>query len=164
MNDGRRIRQWVLPTNHDTERLGAALGAAVRSGDLILLFGQLGAGKTTFTRGIARGIGIDQPVMSPTFTLVREHPGALPLFHMDFYRLTRAEEAEEAGLADYLQRAGVCVIEWPECALDALPDDRLELYFSVFDDDARAIQAVSAGRRAEDLLDAWEACHADPVD
>ncbi len=160
MSEAHRTRQWMASTPDDTERLGQALGEAVRSGDLVLLQGQLGAGKTTFTRGIARGMGIDQPVMSPTFTLVREHPGAVPLFHMDFYRLTQADEAEDVGLDDYLVRPGVCVIEWPDIALDRLPSERLELRFTVHEDETRIVEALAVGSRHGELLKEWEARYA----
>ena len=105
----------------ETEQLGARLAALLRPGDVIAFRGGLGAGKTAFTRGLARGLGIEESVTSPTYTLVNEYPqGRLPLFHFDMYRLRDAEELFDLGWEDYLDRGGVCAVEWSENVWAAL--------------------------------------------
>ena len=104
-----------------TESLGERLGTALTPGKVVALFGDLGAGKTVFVRGIARGMGITGRVTSPTFTIVNEYFGKIPLFHFDMYRLASSDELYGIGWDDYLARDGVCVIEWSERVEDALP-------------------------------------------
>lgn len=111
-----------------TERLGEALGKVVKYGDLITLDGDLGAGKTAFTRGLARGMGLRSRVTSPTFTIVNEYndaQGVPRLFHFDTYRLSDAEDFYAAGLDEYFQRDGVCAIEWSSVIEEALPQERI---------------------------------------
>ena len=104
-----------------TEQVGADLAARLRPGQIVAFRGPLGAGKTTFTRGLARGLGIPGPVTSPTYTLVNEYTcGAVPLFHFDMYRLNNAGELFDIGWEDYLDRGGICVVEWSERVADAL--------------------------------------------
>ena len=103
--------------------MGARLAHRLRPGDVIALRGGLGAGKTAFTRGLARGLGIDEAVTSPTYTIVNEYPqGRLPLFHFDMYRLHDAEELFDLGWEDYLDRGGVCAVEWSENVWEAMED------------------------------------------
>lgn len=105
----------------ETERLGAALASHLAPGQVVAFRGTLGAGKTAFTRGLARGLGIAGPVTSPTYTIVNEYPdGRLPLFHFDMYRLRSAADLFDIGWDDYLERGGVCVVEWSEHVEDAL--------------------------------------------
>lgn len=99
-----------------TEALGAELAAGLSPGDVVLVSGELGAGKTTFVRGACRGLGVDSPVTSPTFTLGRRYRGRLPVSHLDLYRLEDPEDEDPALLADYLQPDGVAFVEWPERA------------------------------------------------
>ena len=104
-----------------TERLGFALGQIIRPGTVIAFTGDLGAGKTAFTRGLARGLGAGEPVTSPTYTIVNEYlTGRLPLFHFDMYRLTCADDLFDIGWEDYLERGGVCAVEWSENVAEAL--------------------------------------------
>ncbi len=98
----------------ETEATGAALAAGLQPGAVLAMYGDLGAGKTAFVRGLARGLGITARVQSPTFTIVNEYEGRLPLFHFDMYRLGSAEELFDIGWEDYLARGGVCVVEWSE--------------------------------------------------
>ena len=106
-----------------TEAVGGKLAQLLRPGQVIAFRGDLGAGKTAFTRGLARGLGITDPVTSPTYTIVNEYTqGRLPLFHFDMYRLTCAEDLFDIGWDDYLERGGVCVVEWSENVEDALED------------------------------------------
>ena len=108
----------------ETEVLGAELAVRLRPGDVVAYTGDLGAGKTAFTRGIARGLGIPERVTSPTFTIVNEYDGGrLPLFHFDMYRLGSADELFEIGWEDYLGRGGVCAVEWSENVAEALEGD-----------------------------------------
>lgn len=105
----------------DTERIGAALGSVLQPGAVIAYRGDLGAGKTAFTRGLARGLGCTEPVTSPTYTIVNEYlTGRLPLFHFDMYRLSCGDELWDIGWEDYLARGGVCAVEWSENVEDAL--------------------------------------------
>ncbi len=107
----------------ETEAIGAALACRLMPGDVIAYRGALGAGKTAFTRGLARGLGILEPVTSPTYTIVNEYPdGRLPLFHFDMYRLSNSDELFDLGWEDYLARNGVCAVEWSENVADALED------------------------------------------
>ena len=104
-----------------TEQLGRKLAAALRPGDVIAYYGDLGAGKTALTRGIAAGLGIRENVTSPTYTIVNEYlSGQMPLFHFDMYRLSSSEELFDIGWEDYLARGGVCAVEWSENVEDAL--------------------------------------------
>ena len=105
----------------ETEALGAALAARLRPGDVIAYRGDLGAGKTAFTRGVAAGLGITEPVTSPTYTIVNEYlSGRMPLFHFDMYRLGSSDELFDIGWEDYLARGGVCAVEWSENVSDAM--------------------------------------------
>lgn len=108
----------------ETEALGQRLAQHLQSGAVIAYTGDLGAGKTAFTRGLARGLGITERITSPTFTIVNEYSGGrLPLFHFDMYRLGSSEELYEIGWEDYLARGGVCAVEWSEIVADALEED-----------------------------------------
>jgi len=98
----------------ETVREGERLGAALLPGSVVALYGELGAGKTAFTRGLAAGLGISMNVSSPTFTIVNEYPGRIPLFHFDMYRLESEGELFDIGWYDYLERGGVCAVEWSE--------------------------------------------------
>lgn len=111
----------------ETERIGTSLAPQLRAGDVLLLRGELGAGKTALVRGIARGMGVKEMVSSPTFTLMHVYQGCLPLHHLDLYRLADADEFEAAGLGDALGGEAVAVIEWPEMAEEALPEVRLSI-------------------------------------
>ena len=106
----------------ETEALGERLGARLCPGDVVACRGDLGAGTTAFTRGLARGLGCTGRVTSPTFTIVNEHQGRVPLFHFDWYRLGGEEELFDIGWEEYLDRGGVCAVEWSERAAGALPE------------------------------------------
>jgi len=108
-------------STEETEEVGRLMGRAVTGPLVLTLAGDLGSGKTCFARGLARGLGVDEayPVTSPTYTIVNEYPGRLPLFHLDLYRLGGGDELEEIGYRDMLQQGGVMVVEWPERSDDA---------------------------------------------
>ncbi len=109
----------------ETEALGMALAKQLRAGSVIAYLGDLGAGKTAFTRGLAQGLGCTGRVTSPTFTIVNEYEGTLPLFHFDMYRLNDADELFDIGWDDYLNRGGVCAVEWSERIRSELPTDTI---------------------------------------
>ena len=114
---------FTTTCTEETEALGEALGQRLLGGEVIAYRGDLGAGKTAFTRGLARGLGISMRVTSPTYTIVNEYLGGrLPLFHFDMYRLGSSDELFDIGWEDYLIRGGVCAVEWSENVADALED------------------------------------------
>ena len=107
----------------ETEQIGVLLAKKLTPGTVIAFEGDLGAGKTAFTRGLARGLGCTEPVTSPTYTIVNEYiSGKMPLFHFDMYRLSSADDLFDIGWEDYLERGGVCAVEWSENVMDALED------------------------------------------
>ena len=124
----------------DTEKWGETLGKTLAPGAVAALFGDLGAGKTTFVRGLARGLGITSRVTSPTFTIVNEYAGDVPLFHFDMYRISGSEELYEIGWDDYSGRGGVTVVEWSENIADALPEDSITVKIEKLGADSRKIE------------------------
>ncbi len=115
---------YLTNSLEETEALGQRLAGSLQAGAVVAYTGDLGAGKTAFTRGLARGLGVQERVTSPTFTIVNEYEGErLPLFHFDMYRLSSSEELYEIGWEDYLARGGVCAVEWSEIIEDALEAD-----------------------------------------
>ena len=138
------------------QALGERLGCALRAGDVVALVGPLGAGKTTFVQGLARGAGVppERHVASPTFALVNEHPGRVSLVHADLYRIAGERELLELGLDDAFDRAAVA-IEWLDRFPDAAPADRLELTIAFEDDGARRITATGTGPRGDALVAAF---------
>jgi tRNA threonylcarbamoyladenosine biosynthesis protein TsaE len=121
----------------DTAQLGERIGRALVAGDVVALTGELGAGKTAFVQGLARGLGVRGRVASPTFTIVNEHEGAIPLFHVDFYRLEHAAELINIGFDDYFERGGVVVVEWAERYAGSLPVERLDVRIEVTGPESR---------------------------
>lgn len=143
----------VLRSPEETERLGQKLGAALAGGDVLALYGELGTGKTTLVRGIARGLGAARAsVTSPTFVLIHEYHGHLRLAHADLYRLSTPLELQDIGLWDYLDEDTAVAIEWAEKAGDELPPDRLELRLEHVDLSARRVSITALGGRSEALL------------
>jgi tRNA threonylcarbamoyladenosine biosynthesis protein TsaE len=137
-----------------TSALGRALGAVARAGDLVCLWGELGAGKTHFAKAFAAGLGVTETVTSPSFILMAEYRGRLPLFHIDPYRLASAEDALAGGLIDERQREGVTLVEWPERLGDALPSARLDVRIEGTGDDRRSITLVAGSDDYRRYLDA----------
>ena len=117
------MMMYLSHSAEETEQLGERLGQALSPGAVVAYTGGLGMGKTAFTRGLARGLGCTERVTSPTFTLVNEYPGRIPLFHFDVYRLSGSDALYDIGWDDYLDRGGVCAVEWSENIADALPED-----------------------------------------
>ena len=145
---------WEVSSHsvQETQRLGARLGRLLGPGDVLLLQGGLGAGKTVFAQGVARGLGIQEPVTSPTFTLIREYEGALRLYHVDLYRLGGDVDAAGIGLEDYLYGEGVTLVEWAERAPGIIPAAHLQVAILATGERERAIAMIPSGERYEALL------------
>jgi len=130
---------------NETEAVGEAVGSQLRAGDLVVLTGDLGAGKTTFTKGLARALGVSRPVTSPTFTIVQEYEGRVPVAHVDVYRLDRIQELYDLGFEELLEDR-VTVVEWGEAVALVLPRDRVDVRIAmVDDDDRRVLEIVASG-------------------
>jgi tRNA threonylcarbamoyladenosine biosynthesis protein TsaE len=155
----RRAFEWSLCGPGDTQQAAAALGEVVQSGDVLALVGELGAGKTTFIQGLARGLGVpaDAYVRSPTFTLIHEHQGRLPLYHIDLYRIDEPDEVENLGLDEYLEGDGVCAVEWFDKFTEAWTEQTVEirLDFVAGEKEARVIVVPDRCRRARQLAAEW---------
>jgi tRNA threonylcarbamoyladenosine biosynthesis protein TsaE len=133
-----------------TWEIGRLLGILLEAGDTVCLYGDLGAGKTNFAYGIARGLDVqEQYITSPTFTFVNEYLGRLPLYHLDLYRLNGPDELENIGFDEYIESDGVTVIEWAERAADELPMENLSVYFSYVGETSREIGFRVEGERYE---------------
>jgi tRNA threonylcarbamoyladenosine biosynthesis protein TsaE len=138
----------------ETRAIGERLGRVLEAGDVVLLYGDLGAGKTAFTQGLALGLGVprERRVASPTFTLVNEHAGRAPLYHVDLYRLEKVIEMEEIGMREYLEGVGVAVVEWAERLGPLTPDERLEVRIAAIGESERQLSLIAVGARAEARL------------
>jgi tRNA threonylcarbamoyladenosine biosynthesis protein TsaE len=137
----------------ETIALGERLGRVAEPGDLVCLWGDLGAGKTQVAKGIARGLDIDATVNSPTFILMNEYAGRLPLFHVDLYRLADAADALAGGVIDDRQIDGVTVVEWPDRMGDVLPAGRVDVVIDGSGDEAREIEVVTTDPRLGRLVE-----------
>lgn len=155
----------VTSSAEDTRKLGGAVSEALRPGDVVALAGDLGAGKTVFVQGAAASLGVGQPVVSPTFTLVREYAGRFPVVHMDVYRLDRVQDVLDVGFDDYLDGRAVVFIEWGDVIQGLLPESWLGVHLALDDqDDARRTVALTGTGPAwtgrwellERLLAPWE--------
>lgn len=135
-----------------TQRLGARLGELLHSGDLLLLDGDLGTGKTSLTQGIAEGLGVRELVSSPTFTLLKEYEGRLPLYHFDLYRLDDPAEILDLGFEEYFERRGVCVVEWANKAEALWPSEYLRIRLKMVSETKRGLVLSGLGARYSDLL------------
>ena len=143
------IMQYITNSPGETEAIGAALGKVLRPGTVIAYRGDLGAGKTAFTRGLAKGLGCTDLVTSPTYTIVNEYLGGrLPLFHFDMYRLRSSDDLFDIGWDDYLDRAGVCAVEWSENVDDAM-EDAIYITIEKLGEDARRITIEGGGDLAD---------------
>ena len=158
----------VSHSSEQTQRLGMQLGKLLRGGELLLLDGQLGMGKTTFTQGLALGMGITATISSPTFTLLKEYPGrTVPtaqdkgvtrekrgpaLYHFDLYRLDDPEEIFELGFEDYFYAQGVCVVEWADKAEQVWPVERLRIQMKMLSETERGLLFLATGTRYNELL------------
>jgi len=148
----------------DTRALAAEVAGLARPGDLVLLSGDLGAGKTVFVQGFGRALGVEEPITSPTFTLLRTYPGRLPVVHLDVYRLEQVQELLELGVPELLDEGGVALVEWGDVAGPALPSEFLEVRIELVDDDeeSRLLRLRAVGptwavraRALHDALARW---------
>lgn len=140
-----------------TRRFGRYLGEILRSGDIVLLEGDLGAGKTSLTQGIAEGLGVSEVVNSPTFTLLKEyHSGRLPLYHFDLYRMDDPEEISALGFEDYIFDEGISVIEWADKAEGFWPHECLTVYMKNIYDTKRSMSFKAKGKRYRNMLYAFQ--------
>ncbi|MBI3744361.1 MAG: tRNA (adenosine(37)-N6)-threonylcarbamoyltransferase complex ATPase subunit type 1 TsaE [Chloroflexi bacterium] len=142
----------VTRSSEETQRLARAIGEACRGGELLLLSGELGAGKTSFVQGLARGLDIEEYVHSPTFVLVAEYHGRLTLYHADLYRIESAGEAADLGLDDYFRPDAVCAVEWAEKTPGVFPGDHLRVAIEHLGGDRRRIAIDASGQRHATLL------------
>ncbi len=143
----------ITSSQEQTWRIGEMLGARLGAGDMVCLYGDLGAGKTSFSYGVALGLGVqEQYISSPTFTFVNEYKGRVPLYHIDLYRLKDPEELESIGFEEYIDSDGVAVVEWAERAENDLPTECLSVYLSYVDEHSREIGFFAEGERYENLL------------
>ena len=156
MNRSRNHRILDLTTQSvgDTQSLAERLGRLLTDGIVIALIGDLGSGKTAFVQGLAKGLQVpaEYYITSPTFTLINEYPGRLPLYHVDLYRIDRPEEVDDIGLYDIMRGDGVTVIEWAERILSELPRERIQIYFEMTDDQCRQVKICATGSIAVTTL------------
>jgi tRNA threonylcarbamoyladenosine biosynthesis protein TsaE len=139
---------YITHSEEETEKIGAALAARLRAGDVVAMTGDLGAGKTVFIRGLGRALGVTDRITSPTYTVVNEYEGTIPLFHFDMYRLSGAEDLFGIGWDDYLRRGGVCAVEWSERAEGLLPLGAYTVDIARLDEDTRRI-SITGGTYAD---------------
>ena len=142
--------EWITNSPEETETVGQQLGKYLQPGAVIAYLGDLGAGKTAFTRGLARGLGATEPVTSPTYTIVNEYlSGRIPLFHFDMYRLGSSDDLWDIGWEDYLERGGVCAVEWSENVADAM-ENAITVRIEKLGEDSRRI-TIEGGDMLADL-------------
>ncbi len=144
--------QIISHSPEDTQGLGKRLGELAQAGDVFLLVGRLGTGKTCLTQGIARGLGIEDGASSPSFVIVKEYYGRLPLYHIDLYRLDQIEEVLQLGLDEYIYGRGVCVVEWAEKGLDAFPQEYLLIRLEYVSENERRLSFEPQGEHYSNLV------------
>jgi tRNA threonylcarbamoyladenosine biosynthesis protein TsaE len=150
------VLELVSKSPEETHRLGQELGRLARPGDILLLTGQLGAGKTCLTQGIARGLGVEGYATSPTFVVMNQYQGRLIMYHIDLYRIDTLAEVMDLGLDDYLYGDGVCVVEWADKALEAFPAERLLVEMGFISDTSRSVTFHPTGDRYKTLLSQFD--------
>ena len=133
-------RELIIKNEKETESVGRALAEELKAGDVLALIGDLGTGKTALTRYIAKGLGIDERITSPTFTIVKEYKdGRLPLYHFDVYRVSEADELFNIGIEEYFFGSGVCIVEWADMILDILPENTKFIYLEYGKDEGERV-------------------------
>ncbi|WP_443139896.1 tRNA (adenosine(37)-N6)-threonylcarbamoyltransferase complex ATPase subunit type 1 TsaE [Piscibacillus sp. B03] len=138
-----------MENEYETTQFGEKLAKHLNPGDVITLDGDLGAGKTTFSKGLAKGLDVKRTVNSPTYTIVKEYRGRLPFYHMDVYRLEGQEE--DIGFEEYFNGEGVSVVEWSQFIEDFLPEERLEIFIKKVEETRREFQLTPKGSRFEEI-------------
>ena len=119
--------KYISNSYEETQKIAADFAKTLKEGDVLCMYGDLGVGKTAFVQGLAKGLEINEPITSPTFTIVNEYSGALPLYHFDVYRIADSDEMYEIGYEEYVYGDGVSVIEWPQLIDDILPEKRYDI-------------------------------------
>lgn len=147
---------YVLNNEQETMNFGEKLGYLLLPGMVITLNGDLGSGKTTLTKAIARALDITEHIVSPTFTIVQEYEGRIALYHFDAYRIADEEEMLFIGFDEYLSRGGVCIIEWAEQIRGILPKERLDIFLHYAEDGGRRMEIMACGSDYEKLLEQLE--------
>ncbi len=142
----------ITRSPEETQKIGVRLGELALPGDVFLLVGDLGVGKTCLTQGIAWGLNIKEYAASPSFVLIRELQGRLPLYHIDFYRLDHLEEIADLGLDDYLYGKGVSVVEWAEKGFRLLPEEHLLIEIDYLSDGERRLELKPSGKRYKEMV------------
>jgi tRNA threonylcarbamoyladenosine biosynthesis protein TsaE len=155
------MKDQISAVSHSPEETadwGRKLGRLLRAGDVVALIGELGAGKTALAQGIARGLGVPEEtyIASPTFTLINEYRGRIPLYHLDFYRLDDPSDCANLGLEEYLGGAGVALIEWADKMAALLPGDHLAIRLAYRDETTRQALVCASGDRSAQLLRVFE--------
>ena len=152
----------VTRSSDETRKAAAALAELLLPGDVVSLTGELGAGKTAFVQGAARSLGVDGPVVSPTFVLVREYRGDMPIYHVDVYRLDRLQDVHDLGFEDMLDPSGIVFVEWGDAIEALLPDSHLRVELTADDEDTRTVTVSARGpswaprwERLENVLQPW---------
>lgn len=142
MSEDRDVLSLVSGSPGETIRIGTAVGSVLEAGDIVALIGDLGTGKTCITSGIARGLGVSEAyfITSPTFTLINEYPGRIPLYHLDMYRLSGPADLDDMGVEEYVYGNGVMVIEWAEKMEDRLPGDAVRIFLEHDGEEKRKIE------------------------
>ncbi|MFD1738210.1 tRNA (adenosine(37)-N6)-threonylcarbamoyltransferase complex ATPase subunit type 1 TsaE [Bacillus salitolerans] len=149
-----KIVEWITHNEDETKAIATKLGRQASPGDVFLLEGDLGAGKTTFTKGLAKGLEVSRNVNSPTFTIIKEYAGRLPLYHMDVYRVE--DSYEDLGFDEYFYGEGVTVVEWAHLIEDQLPNEYGKIVIERMDDIKRKITFEAVGVRYEQLCEELE--------
>lgn len=147
----RMEKYFDSASNEQTIQIGQTLGKFLKPGDVVLLIGDLSAGKTTITKGIGQAIGVKKIINSPTFTIVKEYRGKFPLYHLDLYRLDGLNQ--DFDLEEYIEGDGLCVIEWPYQVKEILPKEYLEIFLERLDQNNRRIKISSHGKRYDEVIE-----------
>ncbi len=146
------MKKIFLDKEEQTRNIGTKLGELLFPGAIICLIGDLGAGKTTMTQSLAKSLGVDDYITSPTFTIVNEYEGRIPLYHFDVYRIGCSEEMYDIGFDEYIDSQGVCIIEWANIIEDILPDDYLKIELS-YKDNGREMKLIPYGTKYEEIVE-----------
>jgi len=157
MADAQPLRKWTIQTSSPeaTQSLAERLGQLLQPGDVVALVGELGSGKTLFSQGLARGLGVPKNfyITSPTFAIINEYPGRVPFYHLDLYRVSNRAELSELGLEEVLYGGGAVAIEWAERLGKDLPAERLEVHLTFSDETSRSLTFSAFGVNAKQRLD-----------
>ena len=158
LNQSSLAKEQLITSNsaEKTEQFGHNLAQQLKPGDVLAFFGDLGSGKTTLIKGICEGLEVEADITSPTFTLIHEYSGRLPVYHFDFYRIANSHEVWELGCDEYFYGDGVCLIEWADRVADVLPDDHLRIEIAITGPSEREFQITATGPKSERLLSRLE--------